>query len=147
MTTPRAFPSLPFFTAVADRIEKEREAFRRLGFADTTFGVRVTGGATFVLALDTYSCTSVREVPAGAQAPEGVDFVLEAPIEVWERMLSSLDRSTGHVQAEHTINTLTHHDRPMSVAWSDPAGHDKLFRFQESIQLLFDLAARQRCDC
>ncbi len=140
------FPSVAFFVAVADRMNEERETFRKLGFADTTFGIRVLGdpGApprTFVLTLDTYSCTNVREVPPRAPPPDGVDFVLEAPDSVWREMLASVGRD-GHVDADHTINTLTHHDAPMRVEYRSPEGHDKLFRFSESVQLVFDLAAR-----
>ena len=42
-------------------------------------------------------------------------------------MLGSLGPG-GEVAAGQSVNTLTHHDHPIRVEWSDPAGHDKLFR-------------------
>ena len=137
------FPSQAFFGALKKRIEEESALFQKLGIFDVSFGVHVlpSDGAPerlVVLDFDTYACASAREV---ARAPETIDFVLEAPYGVWRAMLASLD-AKGAVDAGHTINTLTHHDDPMRVTWSDPVGHDKLFRFQESIQMVFDLAAR-----
>jgi hypothetical protein len=47
----------------------------------------------------------------------------------------------GEIDAAHTINTLCHFDDPIRVRYRDPVGHDKLFRFQQSVQLVFNVAA------
>jgi hypothetical protein len=138
------FPSAGFFRELERRIGAEKAHFEALGFFDCTFGVRVLGGGgapdrLFVLEFDTYACRSAREVPQAAP-PDGVDFVLEAPEAVWREMLASAG-ATGAIDAEHTINTLTHYDRPIHVESATPEGHDKLFRFQESVQHVFDIAA------
>jgi len=138
------FPSLGFLRAWKARIDAEAARFAKLGFFDATFGVRVAadGGAPerlFVLEFDAYTCKTAREV-ARDESPPKLDFVLEAPADVWRAMLTSTDAS-GAIDADHTINTLTHYDRPIRVVAPDPEGHDKLFRFSESVQLAFDLAA------
>ena len=42
--------------------------------------------------------------------------------------------------SRHDINTLTHLGERMKVVYDDPDGHDKLYRFMESIQEFFDLS-------
>ncbi len=137
------FPSRAFFDALRARIEAERARFARLGLFDARFGVHVLGDATHperlvVLEFDAYACKSIREVAAQSPPPQ-LDFVLEAPYAVWREMLTSTDGEA--VDGAHTINTLTHHGEPMRVVSVDPDGHDKLFRFQESVQLVFDVAS------
>lgn len=138
------FPTKAFFDALCARVGAESGRFEKLGWFDTTFGIRVlrdhdSKERLFLLEFDTYACRGIRELPAD-RPPEAADFVLEAPYRVWHEMLTSVDRR-GRIDLDHSINTLTHHDAPIRVASADPVGHDKLFRFQESIQLVFDLAA------
>lgn len=137
------FPSEEFFARLGERIEAEADRFRRLGAFDVTFALHVLPGGPvdrarlFVLEFDLHSLRRAREIEAG-RAPEGVDFVLEAPYAVWREMLLA---RADPAELGHSVNTLVHHDAPMRVEWADPAGHDKLFRYQESVQLVFDLAA------
>ena len=138
------FPSRAFFVELKERIDHASGRFEKLGVFDVSFGVRVlpAGDVSWrlvVLDFDTYACTGVRELRAD-EPMTGVDFVFEAPYSIWQYMLTSVD-ANGRIDADHTLNTLTHHDDPIRVAWTDPLSHDKLFRFQESIQLVFDLAA------
>jgi hypothetical protein len=140
------FPSIEFFSALRERIGAERARFVALGMIDVTFGVRVLRldgrpPVMVVLAFETFACKEVQEASADTKVPERVDFVLEAPIGVWLEMLQSLD--VDRVDAAHSLNTLTHYDHPIHVLSTDPLGHDKLFRFQESIQQVFDLMAQQ----
>jgi hypothetical protein len=133
------FPSVEFFTALQSRMRDAAERFRRLGFFDTTFALRVTGGAerTFVLSFEVFDCVDVRE-PAGPAEP--VDFTLEGSLAAWREMLENIHKH-GHADADHSINTLTHFGEKIRVVYSDPDGHDRLYRFVESIQEFFDLAA------
>ena len=73
-------------------------------------------------------------------ADDAVDFVLEGGFDAWREMLDNI-RSHGQADANHTINTLTHFGEKIRVLYDDPDGHDKLYRFVESIQQFFDLAA------
>lgn len=129
------FPSPGFFRALAAAVPRDRELVR-LGFFDTTFGLRILrddgrSGVLVVLSFDANDLRDVREVDG--DVPAGVDFVLEAPYAVWRDLLEH--------PATHTINSLTHHGTPMKVIAPDPLGHDKLFRFQESVQRVFELAS------
>jgi hypothetical protein len=73
------FPSLEFFQALQREMRSEKERFSRLGFFDTTFGIRVVAEnegrpAEFVLAFDVFDCVDVRAgraEEAGRAAAEG----------------------------------------------------------------------------
>jgi hypothetical protein len=138
---PIPFPSVEFFAALQARMRDAAERFRRLGYFDTTFGVRVTdrsGDRSFVLSFEVFDCTTIREVER--LEDEAVDFVLEGSAEAWREMLDNVRRH-GRADADHSINTLTHFGEKIRVVYDDPDGHDKLYRFVESIQEFFDLAA------
>lgn len=135
------FPSVGFFEALREAMRAERDRFGRLGYFDTTFGVRVLpadGGAPaeFVLAFEVFDCVGVAEGTRG-----DLDFVLEGPLPVWREMFDAI-HALGAADTAHGINTLTHFGEALRVVYDDPDGHDKLYRFAESIQQFFDLAAR-----
>ena len=134
------FPSVEFFAALQARMREAADRFRRLGYFDTTFAVRVRDGAdrSFVLRFEVFDCVEVREVKS--LVAESVDFTLEGTEDAWREMIENIRRH-GHADATHTINTLTHFGEKIRVAYDDPDGHDKLYRFVESIQEFFDLAA------
>jgi hypothetical protein len=135
------FPSVEFFEALQARMREAAERFRRLGFFDTTFALRVTGedDRSFVLTFEVFDCVAIREVKS--LAGEAVDFTLEGSADAWREMLDNI-RAHGRADAAHSINTLTHFGERIRVAYDDPDGHDKLYRFVESIQEFFDLAAQ-----
>jgi hypothetical protein len=141
---PVTFPSEELFKALAARMAVEHERFRKLGFFDATIGIRVLpdvpGGAErlFVLAFEVFECTLAEEVPSFA--PFRVDFVLEGTRAAWREMLENI-RAHGAADVAHTINTLTHFGEQLALRYDDPDGHDKLYRFAESVQEFFDLAA------
>jgi hypothetical protein len=136
------FPSVAFFEALQTEMRAERERFARLGFFDTTFGVRVLpdgGGpaADFVLAFEVFDC--VRIAPG---ADDGaVDFVLEGPLAAWRDMLDTI-HALGAADTAHSLNTLTHFGERLVLRYDDPDGHDKMYRFAQSVQEFFDLSAR-----
>ena len=145
-----AFPSQAFFTALAAAMAGAHDRFRALGFFDATIGIRVLldpagdahgdGGAErlFVLDFEVYECTRAQEV--ASFAPFHVDFVLEGKASVWREMFENV-RQNGGADVAHSINTLTHFGEQLTLRYDDPDGHDKLYRFAESIQQFFDLAA------
>jgi hypothetical protein len=111
------FPSLSFFEALREEMRAAQERFSRLGFFDTIFAVRVLdeqGAPLFegVLGFEVFDCKTVRE-----------------------------GHRLGAADAAHSINTLTHFGEALQVRYDDPDGHDKLYRFAESIQEYFDLSA------
>jgi len=137
-----AFPSVEFFRALQAGMSEQAERFKRLGYFDTTFGVRVTSPSDtsqqYVLSFEVFDCIDVREAP-DLKACD-VDFILEASAGMWAAMFRNI-KEHGGADAEHGINTLTHFGDKMRAVYDDPDGHDKMFRFAESIQAFFDLAA------
>lgn len=136
------FPSVEFFRALQTLMRAERERFKRLGYFDTTFGVRALGTSRaqeYVLGFEVFDCTQVR----GTRDlnAEGVDFVLEGDLATWIEMMRNIQQHGG-ADVAHSINTLTHLGEHMRVVYDDPDGHDKLYRFAESVQEFFNLAAK-----
>ncbi|HIF62676.1 MAG TPA: hypothetical protein EYG16_09990 [Deltaproteobacteria bacterium] len=136
------FPSASFFEALNARMAQEQDRFTKLGYFDTTFGVTVVGPGeqrrNYLLNFEVYECMGAREIDN--LEGEDPDFVLEADIAQWQDMLRNI-QSNGGADTDHGINTLTHFGEGMKVIYDDPERHDKLFRFSESIQEYFDLAA------
>lgn len=141
------FPSLTCFTELKRLMQEEQERFRKLGFIDVIFGIRVTDGEklpegrAYKLAFQTFACTDVKELTE----QDETDFILEAPYETWKEMFQSI-RANGQADRNHTINTLTHLGSPVKVLYEDPEGHDRLFRYNESIQEFFNLLAKLDID-
>ena len=139
---PVAFPSLAFFEALQREMRGERERFSRLGFFDTIFGVRILpdgGGAPaeFSLAFEVFDCVRVGDGLANLET----DFVVEGRFGAWREMLDAI-HELGAADTAHSLNTLTHFGEALQVRYDDPDGHDKMYRFAESIQEFFDLSAR-----
>ncbi len=139
---PVTFPSLAFFEALQHEMRAESERFARLGFFDTTFGIRVLGeGGTapveFALGFEVFDCVRLAEGLAGVEA----DFVIEGPLHAWRDMLDNI-HALGAADTAHSLNTLTHFGEHLQVRYDDPDGHDKMYRFAESIQEFLDLSAR-----
>jgi hypothetical protein len=138
---PVPFPSLPFFEALQREMQAEKERFSRLGFFDTTFGIRVFRDgerpAEFVLGFEVFDCVRIVEGLDGVE----VDFVVEGPFAAWREMLDAI-HALGAADTVHSLNTLTHFGEALKVRYDDPDGHDKMYRFAESIQEFLDLSAR-----
>jgi hypothetical protein len=135
------FPSSEYFEALKAAMAANQERFRRLGFIDTTFGVKVADNGrsrNFILEFEVFELKNVREVDA--VDPKKVDFTIEGDAKVWREMLENIKRH-GEADASHDINTLTHFGEQLKVTYDDPDGHDKLYRFMESIQEFFDLSS------
>ena len=119
-----------------------QERFSRLGFFDTTFGVRVldAGGDGALRGRARLRGLRLRRWCARASTASTPDFVLEGPLPAWREMLDTI-HALGAADAAHSLNTLTHFGESLQVRYDDPDGHDKLYRFAESIQEFFDLSA------
>ena len=141
------FPSIEFFCALQELMRGERERFRRLGYFDATMGVRVLdapkGRRDYLLGFEVFDCTQVRAV--ADLATENADFILEGDLDTWVEMLRNIT-THGAADVAHSINTLTHLGERMRVVYDDPDGHDKLYRFAESVQEFFDLASKLEID-
>ena len=56
-------------------------------------------------------------------------------------MIENIKRH-GEADTAHDLNTLAHFGEALKISYADPEGHDKLYRFMESIQEFFDLSSR-----
>jgi hypothetical protein len=136
------FPSTEYFNALKDQMAADQARFRRLGFIDTTFGIGVAhNGASrnFVLAFEVFELKDVREVAELGLAQ--LDFAIEGDLAVWREMIENIKRY-GEADTAHDLNTLAHFGEALKISYADPEGHDKLYRFMESIQEFFDLSSR-----
>ncbi|MGH7863890.1 MAG: hypothetical protein ACREQB_02795 [Candidatus Binataceae bacterium] len=136
------FPSTEYFEALKQRMASEPEKFRRLGFIDTTFAVRVGHNGlarNFVLEFEVFELKNVRE--AAQIDPKKVDFIIEGDAAVWREMIENIRRN-GEADTNHDLNTLAHFGERLHISYDDPDGHDKLYRFMESIQEFFDLTSK-----
>ncbi len=129
-----AFPSIEFFEALKQRTVEDAATFEKLGYYDTSFGVKIDD-TLYSLDFEVYECTGVRE---GGDASK-LDFVLSAPRAVWNEMVESILKHGG-ADAEHTLNTLSHIGDVIQVEYEDAEGHDRFYRFMASIQEFFDQA-------
>ncbi len=137
-----SFPSTEYFDALKARMAAQQDRFRRLGFIDTTFAVRVGQNGrprNFILEFEVFELKGVREVDAIDL--KQVDFLIEGDARVWREMIENIRRN-GEADTGHDINTLTHFGEQLKVVYDDPDGHDKMYRFAESIQEFLDLSAR-----
>ena len=73
--------------------------------------------------------------------PKKVDFTIEGDAGAWREMIENIRRN-GEADTSHDINTLAHFGERLKIVYEDPDGHDKLYRFMESIQKFFDLSSK-----
>ena len=89
-----SFPEPAWFLALGRLMEAEGELFRRLGYAETRFVVRVipnkTGTAATIvgLAIDGYRMTDAKAIVDLDEYDP--DFVICAKRAVWDRMLDEI---------------------------------------------------------
>jgi len=137
-----SFPSTEYFTALQAQMAASEDKFRRLGFIDTTFGVSIGANGTarnFILEFEVFDLKNISEVPA--LDLKKLDFAIQGDAPVWREMIENIKRN-GQADSSHDINTLAHFGERLKIVYDDPDGHDKLYRFMESIQEFFDLSSK-----
>ena len=70
-----------------------------------------------------------------------MDFAIEGDVGVWREMIENIQRN-GEADTHHDLNTLAHFGEGLKITYDDPEGHDKLYRFMQSIQEFFDLSSK-----
>ena len=137
-----SFPSTDYFEALKTQMAANQERFQRLGFIDTTFGVRVGQNGrsrNYLLEFEVFDLKNVREVDSIDL--KNVDFLIEGDAQVWREMIENIKRN-GEADSSHDINTLAHFGDQLKIVYENPVGGDKLYRFMESIQKFFDLSSK-----
>ncbi|MCZ7529301.1 MAG: hypothetical protein M5U31_02505 [Acidimicrobiia bacterium] len=136
------FPSTDWFDALAAAAREDNEVLESLGFANIRLALRIEGApdgdTVYGLRLEDYDVFSDGEVDTGDW---GADCVLEGPAAVWEEMVANIVEN-GAADLGHTLNALSLPETPLRVVADDPMGRDLFFRYNQTLQEIFDRAAR-----
>ena len=131
------FPSIEWFNTVRDLVNND-DAFRQLGNVDAQIGIKV-GDELFAVDFEAFECIGARDIEESDL--RDVDFWLEQSPEKWREMLENI-KEHGAADLTHTLNTLDL-NMPEGFARShDGYRRDAFYRFNQSLQLYFDSAAK-----
>ncbi len=127
-------------------MQSEGELFRRLGYAETRFAVRIipdnvsNGGDRIVgLTIDGYRLTEVK--PIADLNEFDPDFVICGKREIWDRMLKEIVEN-GRPDLRHTLSSLALVGEELWLESTDQLREDKFYRFNQTLQELLNLAAK-----
>ena len=151
------FPEPQWFLALGRLMAVRGELFRRIGYVETRFIVRVLpdqdggnddGGGeeqNTGVAMQGYALTDAAALAPGAAASFDADFTICARRAVWRRMLDEIARG-GRPELRHTLNSLALIGDELWLESADQLREDKFYRFNQSLQELFNLAAELPAD-
>lgn len=140
-----AFPEPGWFLALGRLMEAEGEAFRRLGFAEVRFAIRVIANdgdrveQTTALEFGGYTLSSAVALDDGA--PFDADFIVCGRRAIWERMLDEIARN-GRPEMRHTLSSLALIGEELWLESSDQLREDRFYRYNQTLQEFFNLAAK-----
>jgi hypothetical protein len=139
-----AFPEPAWFLALGRLMEAEGELFRRLGYAEVRFAIRVlseNGARTErTIGLEFNGYALVRAEALSDLEQFDPDFVVCARHEIWERMLREI-RQNGRPALRHTLSSLALVGEELWLESSDQLREDKFYRVNQTLQEFFNLAA------
>ncbi|MCC7077942.1 MAG: hypothetical protein IT198_12525 [Acidimicrobiia bacterium] len=135
------FPSGEWFDLLAAKANEHADELEAFGFSNIRLACRVNGlpdgDRTFGIGIDGYDVFSGGEIDP---ATWNADCTLEGPTVAWCEMVSNIG-ANGGADLQHTLNALSLAELPMRVVADDPMGRDLFFRFNQTLQEIFDLAA------
>jgi hypothetical protein len=140
-----SFPDPEWFVALGRLMEAEGELFRRIGYAELRFAIRVLsddGSQTEALTgveINGYELS--RAVTLDDATGFDPDFLVCARRPIWQRMLAEITQS-GRPEPRHTLNSLALIGEEMWLESVDQLREDKFYRFNQTLQELFNLAAK-----
>jgi hypothetical protein len=142
------FPDPQWFLALGGLMAARSELFRRIGYVETRFVVRVLpdedGGGeeqNTCVAMAGYALTDAIALAPGKTASFDPDFAICARRTVWRRMLDEIARN-DRPELRHTLNSLVLLGDEMWLESADQLREDKFYRFNQSLQEFFNLAAQ-----
>jgi hypothetical protein len=131
------FPSVEWFQTVADLLNKS-DSFKRLGTCDADVGVRV-GDELYEVDFEAFEVRTVKKVdPARA---EDLDFTLVQSPDDWRAMLQDI-KANGRATHDYTLNSLDLRSDEEFARGKDYHRRDAFYRFNQTFQEYFDMAAR-----
>lgn len=139
------FPSPEWFNAVAAVFNAD-DRYRGAGGGQSfcRFGV-IVGDDIVVVTMDGHECSGAESVDRRGLAD--VDFYLEMPRSKWMGMLKDI-ATNGRATLDHTLNTIDLDlDEGLSKSiHGDQYREDLFFRYNQTLQFLFDASARVQTD-
>ncbi|MGO9266404.1 MAG: hypothetical protein ACLQBA_16245 [Candidatus Binataceae bacterium] len=142
-----SFPDPAWFLALGRLMEAEGESFRRLGYAEVHFAIRVLDDdgerveRTIGLEFEGYAL--VRAAALTDLTTFDPDFVICARRKVWTRMLDEIVRN-GRPDLRGTLSSLALVGEELWLESSDQLREDKFYRVNQTLQEFFNLAAKLR---
>jgi hypothetical protein len=142
------FPDPQWFLALGGLMAARGELFQRIGYVEARFVVCVLpdedGGGeeqNTGVGMAGYALTEAAALAPGEAASFDPDFAICARRAVWRRMLDEIARN-GRPELRHTLNSLALIGDELWLESSDQLREDKFYRFNQSLQELFNLAAQ-----
>lgn len=137
-----AIDSIEFFDGLASEMNSHPDRYEILGDVDIDMGIvmrRSGGDFRARLRLEGIECTGVGPLEEGDE--RAVDCWLDGDVNAWHEMFDNI-RANGRATGQLTINSLTMLAERIRLCGDDPMGVDKFSRFNQTLQELFDGAAR-----
>jgi hypothetical protein len=142
------FPDPQWFLALGRLMATRGELFQRIGYVEARFVVRVlpdedAGGGqeqNIGVTMQGYALADARALASGEAGSFDPDFTICARRAVWRRMLDEIARN-GHPELRHTLSSLALMGDELWLESTDQLREDKFYRFNQSLQELFNLAA------
>ncbi|KAA0235100.1 MAG: hypothetical protein JJLCMIEE_01477 [Acidimicrobiales bacterium] len=135
------FPSAEWFDSLAAVANGRSAELADFGFSNIRLACQINGlpdgNHTYGLRIEGYEVISDGAIEPANWHP---DCTLEGPAAIWYDMIANI-RSHGAADLQHTLNALSLPEIPMRVVADDPMGRDLFFRYNQTLQEIFDLAA------
>ena len=119
--------------------------FRRLGYAEVSFAVRILSDddarteALTEVEISGYGV--LRAAAVGDTDGVDPDFVICASRSIWQRMFAEIRRD-GRPEPRHTLSSLALIGEELWLESTDQLREDRFYRFNQTLQELFNLAAK-----
>jgi hypothetical protein len=140
-----SFPDPAWFLALGRLMEAEGESFRRLGYAEVRFAIRVLDddgeGVARTIGLEFEGYALVRAAALTDLTTFDPDFVICARRKVWTRMLDEIVRN-GRPDLRGTLSSLALVGEELWLESGDQLREDKFYRVNQTLQEFFNLAAK-----
>ena len=131
-------------------MEAEGELFRRTGYCETRFIVRVLPdregeGQPHDVGLELNGYTLSRAQSVDDVAAYDADFVVCGRQTVWRRMLDEIQRS-GRPESRRTLSSLALLGEELWLESTDQLREDKFYRYAQTLQEFFNVASKLKRD-
>jgi len=131
------FPSVEWFQAVADVVNKDPE-YRHLGTCDARVGMEV-GEQVFIINFEAFEIAAITRTTLDHK--EDLDFTLVLPPEQWEAMIRNI-KAHGRAELDYTLNSIDLGTATEFARADDYYRRDLFYRFNQSFQHFFDASAK-----